>query len=159
MAQRVSVPADVAALNVLDRVDYQDAFAVDTAGVRTAEQWARLCFEVDPPPMLRVAQLILTPMGAGAAQSESTGIAGLRILRNDPENIVLGFTINFATPRIVFSAPPGRLVMSTLLRYDGRSAPIIWAVLRWPHQITARALVDRAAQIAAREAKGRNGTI
>lgn len=154
MAQRVLVPADVAALNVLDRVDYEDAFAAAIERSRTAEQWARLCFEVDPPSMLRIAQLILARFGAHPNQPESTGIGGLAVLRNDPENIVLGFTINFAAPRIIFSARPDRLVMSTLLRYDTRSASAIWAAMRWPHQITARALVDRASHVPARPNQG-----
>ncbi|MDR3664482.1 MAG: hypothetical protein P4L86_29545 [Mycobacterium sp.] len=143
------VPADVAALNVLDRVDYKDAFAIDTSGSRTAEQWARRCFEVDPPQMLRTARLILERFGAHAEQPELAGIAGLTILRNEPEQVVLGFAVNFGTPRIIFSAMPGRLVMTTLIRFDASSGPLMWAAIGWLHRITARALVDRAAHVTA----------
>lgn len=149
MAQRVAVPADVVALNVLDRVDYQDAFAAKTTTSRTAEQWARQCLEVDPPPMLRIAKLVLTAFGLQAEQSASSDIGGLLVLRNDPENVVLGFTVNIGTPRIVFSAQSGRVVMSTLLRFDGFGGRATWSLLRFPHRITARALVNRAAKISA----------
>jgi hypothetical protein len=132
-------------------VDYEDAFAAKTSGSHAAEQWARLCLEIDPPGMLRIAKLILTAFGLRRGQSESTGIAGLQILRNDPENIVLGFTVNIGTPRIVFSAKSGRVVMSTLLRFDGFAGRVVWALLGWLHRITARSLVDRAAEVAARK--------
>jgi Protein of unknown function (DUF2867) len=154
MAQRVSVPADVVALKLLDRVDYEDAFAAETSASRTAEQWARLCLEVDPPEMLRMAKLVLTPFGLRAGRSESSGIGGLRILRNDPENVVLGFKVKIGTPRIVFSAQSGRVVMSTLLRFNGFAGLVAWAVLGSLHRVTARSLVDRAAKIAARESTG-----
>jgi Protein of unknown function (DUF2867) len=157
MAQRVSVPAEVVALKVLDRVDYEDAFAAETSAPRTAEQCARLCFEVDPPGMLRIAILVLTPFGVRAG-SGSTGIGGLRILRNDPQNIVLGFKVKIGTPRIVFSAQPGRVVMSTLLRFDGFAGRVAWALIGPLHRVTARSLVDHAAKVAAQESTGTSRT-
>ena len=157
MAQRVSVPAEVVALKVLDRVDYEDACAAETSAPRTAEQCARLCFEVDPPGMLRVAKLVLTPFGVRAG-SELTGIGGLRILRNDPPNIVLGFKVKIGTPRIVFSAQAGRVVMSTLLRFDGFAGRVAWALIGPLHRVTARSLVDHAAKVAAQESTGTSPT-
>jgi Protein of unknown function (DUF2867) len=151
MAQRVSVPADVAALKVLDRVDYHDAFAAETCEHRSAEQWARLCFEVDPPAVLLIPALVLAPFGIAAGRAATTGIGGLQILRNEPENIVLGFNVTFGTPRIVFSAQPGRVVMSTLLRLDGFAGRVAWALIAPLHRVTARSLVDHAAKVAARE--------
>jgi hypothetical protein len=79
MAQRVSVPADVAALKVLERVDYHDAFAAETCEHRSAEQWARLCFEVDPPAVLLIPALVLAPFGIAAGRAATTGIGGLQI--------------------------------------------------------------------------------
>lgn len=60
MAQMTPVPSDVAMLKVLDRVDYEDAFVAQTPASRTAEQWARLCLESDPPPMWQMAKLVST---------------------------------------------------------------------------------------------------
>ena len=156
MAQRMPVPADVVTLKVLDRVDYEDAFAAQTPASRTAEQWARLCLEVDPPQMWRIARLVLAAFGRREAQTGSPGIAGMQILRNDPENIVLGFTVAIGTPRIVFSARSGQVVMSTLMRFDGRAGRITWAVFGGLHRVTARALVDRAVKADARESTGPN---
>jgi hypothetical protein len=157
MAQRVSVPADVEALKVLDRVDYQDAFAAETSEHRSAEQWARLCFEVDPPAALLIPALVLAPFGIAARQAATSGIGGLQILRNDPENIVLGFNITFGTPRIVFSAQPGRVVMSTILRLNGFPGRVAWALIAPLHRLTARSLVDHAAKVAARESTRSGG--
>jgi hypothetical protein len=158
MARRVAVPAAVVALKVLDRVDYEDAFAAETSASRTAEQWARLCLEADPPEMLRIAKLVLAPFGVRAGQSESTGIGGLRIVRNDPEHIVLGFKVKIGTPRIVFSAQPGRVVMSTLLRIDGFAGRVTWALIGPLHRGIARSLVDHAAKVAAGESTGSGGS-
>jgi hypothetical protein len=158
MAHRVPVPAAVVALKVLDRVDYEDAVAAETSASRTAEQWARLCFEVDPPEMLRMAKLVLTPFGVRARRSESTGIGGLRIVRNDPEHIVLGFKVKIGTPRIVFSAQPGQVVMSTLLRFDGFVGRVAWALIGPLHRGIARSLVDHAAKVAAQESTGSSRT-
>ena len=157
MAQRVSVPADAAALEVLDRVDYQDAFAAETFAHHSAEHWARLCFEVDPPAALLIPALVLAPFGLTPRQAATTGIRGLQILRNDPDNIVLGFNITLGTPRIVFSAQPGRLVMSTLLRLNGFAGRVAWSFIAPLHRITARSLVDHAAKVAAQESTRSGG--
>ena len=42
VVKRVPLPASIASLRVLDRVDYDDAFTADTLCDRTPEQWARL---------------------------------------------------------------------------------------------------------------------
>src|ERR1700759_2381416 len=119
MAQRVSVPANVAALEVLDRVEYQDDFAAVTSAHHSAEHWASLCFEADPPAAPLIPALVLAPFAFTTRQAATSGIGGLQILRNDPENIVLGFNITLGTPRIVFSAQSDRLVMFQLLGLNG----------------------------------------
>jgi len=152
MAEQIPVPADVAALQLLDRVDYQDAFSAMTAASRAPLEWARLALEDAPAPLLAVVRPILMALGlrvrAGESRASTDRVLGWRILHSDEAHVVLGMDARFGAPRIVFSAPPGRVVMKTLLQFDQFGFGTVWAVVGGIHRAVARNLVDRAAAAA-----------
>jgi hypothetical protein len=152
MAERIPVPADVAALQLLDRVDYQDAFSATSAAARTPLEWARLALEDAPPPLLTVIRPILMALGLRLTSREgppsADHVLGWRILHNDGAHTVLGIDARFGAPRIVFSAPADRVVMTTLLQFDQFGFGAVWAVVGGIHRRVASYLVDRAASTA-----------
>ncbi|OBJ67834.1 hypothetical protein A5643_15140 [Mycobacterium sp. 1274756.6] len=137
-------------MNLLDRVDYSDSFATAAPDTRTAEQWARLCFETDPPASLKLAFMALAPFRARSDAATGAEIAGLRIVENQPEHVVLGFDMKRWTPRIIFSAKDGDIRISTLIRFDGSIGRTIWGLLAPMHRNTVKSLIDHAAKVAAK---------
>ncbi|MGV0791195.1 hypothetical protein [Mycolicibacterium sp. XJ1819] len=154
MAKRVPVPTDVVSMNLLNRVDYEDSFAKDTTVMQSAEDWARLCLEQEPPASLKAALLILAPFRARTDKQDGATIAGMRVIDNSPEHIVLGFGAKSWTPRIVFSAQHGQLWMSTLIEFGGTAGRVGWGLISPMHRNTAKSLVDHAVKTAARRLDG-----
>lgn len=152
MSQQVPVPARVAALKVLDRVDYEDAFAVRTPVRHTPEEWVRLGLEGAPPAVRGFILRAHKALGLRLAPPGSPDhVLGREILQNEPEQIVLGAEGRIVTPRIVLSTPPGQVVVATLLRFDRVGARAVWAVVAPIHRAVARYLLDHTANLAAAE--------
>jgi hypothetical protein len=151
VAEKIPVPADVVALQLLDRVDYQDAFSAETTASRTPVEWARLALEDAPPALLNLIRPLLMALGlrpaTGEGPSSADRILGWRILHCDEAHIVLGVDAQFGAPRIVFSAPPGQVVMTTQLQFDQSGFGTVWAAVGWIHRRVARYLIDRAVRV------------
>jgi hypothetical protein len=72
-AVEVAVPAAVGELALLDRVDYEDAFQVDTPLRRTPEQWMRAVIE-DAPRWFQLAWINLLGRGILRARIGQMGL-------------------------------------------------------------------------------------
>jgi hypothetical protein len=139
MAQLVPVPTHVAALEALNPLDYQDAFAVQTSTRHTPEEWARLIFASTPTALRGFLRGVFTLLRFGQAPPPAEDSLPGKIVHNGPEEIVLGIDLAVGlTARIIVVNPPGQVVMTTLVRLDRTRGRAVWTIL-------ARYLLDRAA--------------
>jgi hypothetical protein len=146
MAHLVPVPTRVAALDALNPVNYQDAFAAQTPTRRTPEEWARLIFGGTPPALRRLLRGVFGLLRLGRPQPPARDSLPGKIVHNGPEEIILGFELAVGlTARLIVVNPPGQLVMTTLVRYNRARGRAVWAVLAPVHRAVARYLLDRAA--------------
>jgi hypothetical protein len=146
MAQLVPIPACVAALDALYPVHYRDAFAVQTPISRTPQEWAWLIFGGLPQGLRRSLRAVSRLRRGGRAPSRAEHWLPGKVIHNGPEDMVLGFDLAIGlTARIVVVNPPGRVVMTTLVRSDRARGRAAWWVLAPVHRVLARYLLDRAA--------------
>lgn len=152
MAEQVPVPARVMALNLLDRVDYSDAFMAKSVRSRTPEEWAHFIVENASPLVrgfvLRAHQLLRLRLARPGSPDE---VMGWMIRHRGPHECVLGVEGALVTPRIVVTTPPDQVVFSTLLQFEHVGAKPVWAAVAPIHRAVARYLVDNAEHVAAQE--------
>jgi hypothetical protein len=116
MADRIAVPAEVADLHLLARVDYEDAFATETdAADRPPEQWVREAFDRAPPGLATFARSAQSVLGLHLDAVDTAHPLGWTILRSDDEMFVLGAQGSSAQGRIVAMSTPGWFVLATQL--------------------------------------------
>jgi hypothetical protein len=145
MIHRIAVPGAVLSLDLLDRIDYGDAFEARTSESRTPREWGERIIERASPEILgvvlalhaRVGRMRLAPPGPEHP-------LGWHILEETDSHFVMGTEGGIVTPRVVILTTPGRVVFSTVLRYETHSARPIWAVGRHVHRAVARYLVAGA---------------
>jgi len=149
MSEQVPVPARVMALNLLDRVDYADAFIAKNVPSHTPEEWARIIVHNASPLVrefvFRAHQILRLRVERSDSPEE---LMGWTIRHRGPHECVLGTEGALVTPRIVVTTPQGQLLVATLLRYDHVSARPIWTVIAPIHRAVARYLLPNAAHVA-----------
>jgi hypothetical protein len=109
--RRVRLPPSARALSMFSRIDYHDAFLVETGPDhdRTAEQWAR-------------AMLERAPVSRRNALARGWSMLGLRLGSARSDHCVLGWEIRRATPDAVLLGARGRLGLSGELEYSSHLA-------------------------------------
>jgi hypothetical protein len=155
MAQRVAIPDRVHAMELLDRVDYGDAFAVEPEpqvlarytpdelaefALGRAPRWVRVLVRV---AHRRVLRLRLAP------SDPPVPVPGWHLVSGGPDAVVYGVAGGLITPRIVVLKESHRIVVVTLMRLDHRAAAPIVAAVKPVHRAVARYLLDRGAHLAA----------
>ncbi|GAA4385885.1 hypothetical protein [Tsukamurella soli] len=145
----IAPPAKVTELQLFDRVDYQDAYSVDTTVDRTPEQWMR-AFVEDAPiwfkvPWAGVGKVLL---GArfGPLTPTSGYIVGWKVLDDRPDVFVVGLdSAGGLLARMVAVTTPGQAVVATQISLDSAYARALWPVIRRGHRFFAPYLLGRAA--------------
>lgn len=145
----ISMPAEVSELHLLGRVDYADAFSIDTPLDHSPEQWMRTFLEDAPRwfqlPWLGLGKAVLGAR-VGPLFNSPDHIVGWKILSDQPDSFALGLDSSgglFA--RLVALAPPGRAIIATQIRLDTTYARTLWPGIRRGHRFFAPYLLDRAA--------------
>lgn len=145
----ISVPIAVAELHLFDRVDYQDAYCIDTRIERTPEQWMRAIVE-GAPRWFQVAWPAILGTLAGlrfGPRSASDHVLGWRIVEDRPDAFVIGLESSRGmVVRLIALAPPGQAVFATQLRLETPHARRLWSVARPGHRYFAPYLLARAAK-------------
>jgi hypothetical protein len=136
-AVEVAVPAAVSELSLLERVDYEDAFQIDTPGDKTPEAWMRAIIE-RAPPWFQLPWINLLGRGILRAQigpMHAPGyVLGWEVLLDRPEVFVVGLDGADGFRARLITVAPG--VGRSLLRRSGsalcscghsgpRSVPVI----------------------------------
>jgi hypothetical protein len=145
---QVLLPPDARRLSTLSRVDYEDAFIVDAAGRRTAEQWARAVFN-DAPLAVRT-RLVSGWTGLGlnlARPSSSPRILGWRVQHSSPGVMLLAAdSILGLQAELLFRTEPCGLLFATLIQQNNATARALWVRITPTHQKVVRSLLEDAAR-------------
>ncbi|RMZ87512.1 hypothetical protein DV736_g5258, partial [Chaetothyriales sp. CBS 134916] len=148
-AVEVPVPAEVGELHLLDRIDYEDAWAVDTTITQSPEQWIR-AFAEDAPrwfqlPWLSVAKVMF---GAqfGPLFTSLDHVVGWRVLENRPDLFTIGLDSSGGlSARVVALTPPGQAMIATQIDLSTVYARTLWSLIRPGHRYFVPYLLARAA--------------
>jgi hypothetical protein len=146
--RQIAVPPDARALGTLPRIDYEDAFLVDTGPVseRTPEQWARAVLE-DAPLKLRTALLSgWSALGLNLARPGSEGsVLGWPIRVSTEDVLLLGAESHIGMPaELLLRREPGGFLFSTFVHHGNPGARAIWAGVEPVHVPIVRRILERA---------------
>jgi hypothetical protein len=135
--------------DTLANPDYASAFEVTITDreFRSPEQWARATFEGAPATMrwfILFGWRFVMHFRLGPRPS-STHVLGWNIVSAAPEIIVLEVRSAIATAHKVVRVEPSRVVMTTFVRYERRSARAIWSMVAPVHHRTEPYLLGHAA--------------
>ncbi|WP_174522745.1 MULTISPECIES: hypothetical protein [Mycobacterium] len=146
--RQISPPEALLTASALGRIDYADAFEVDTEHPpeRSAEEWLRTVLE-DAPLHTRIRLLsawsaiglkLRTPGSAGS-------ILGWDIRARDADLVVVGTHSRIGMPaELVLRREHGGLLFATLVRHNNAFVRAVWATIETSHVQTVRSLLERA---------------
>ena len=142
------LPAGTRELATLARIDYEDAFLVDTglARDRTAEQWAREILEAAPVSTRRALTRGWSGLGLrlGPAQSDQH-VLGWEIRRSDPDVVLLGARGRLGlSGELIFQRSAHSLLYATVVQLENRAARGLWAAIESRHRRVVQGLLERA---------------
>lgn len=149
---QIAVPDDVRALSTLGRVDYTDAFLVDTCPGRSAEEAARATLEGVPLGVRARLYLGWTALGLRLGPPVGADrVLGWRIEQLGPDAVVLrangrlGFGLR---GELLFRRDPEteRLLFATFVQLGNPVVRRIWARITAHHQKVVRSLLTHAAR-------------
>lgn len=147
-AVEIAVPDEVVELRMFERVDYQDAFRVDSDLTRTPEQWLRAFIE-DAPRWFQLPWIGVGVTLLGARVGPMRGpdhVLGWRVLHERPELFAVGLdSIGGLRARLVALAPPGQAIIATQISLATAYARTLWPPIRRGHRHFAPYLLDLAA--------------
>ena len=146
--RQVTLPPAARALSTLPRVDYEDAFLVETgqAQDRTAEQWARTILED-------------APLSTQNALSRGWSKLGLRVGSTDADRLMLGWELRRSTPDVALLGASGRfglsgellferqrhsLLFATFVQLENAIARALWTAIASRHRQVVRDLLEQA---------------
>jgi len=147
-ARQIVVPEGLRGLSSLPRVDYADAFLVNTAAHpdRTAHDWAEAILE-------RVSSTTRAELLAGWAAlglkstDEAVSVLGWAIRRQTAESVLLGRDSRIGMPgELLFSLGTDGLVFATFVHHHTPATRALWAAVQRTHVRTVLDLLDRAAR-------------
>jgi hypothetical protein len=154
--RQIPVPDDVRDLGTLPRIDYADAFLVDTSAHPdwTAERWAKAVLE-EAPAVTR-AQLLSGWLALGLKSAESRpSILDWAVRSSAPDKVLLGRDSRIGMPaELLFTLRPEGLLFGTFVHYRTPATRAVWAAVLRTHVRTVLQLLERAASADATESAG-----
>jgi Protein of unknown function (DUF2867) len=154
--RQVTVPDDVRDLSTLPRIDYADAFLVDTSAHPewTAERWAKAVLE-EAPASTR-AQLLSGWLALGLKAAESgPSILDWAVRSSTPNTLLLGRDSRIGMPaELLFTLRPEGLLFGTFVQHRTPATRAVWAAVLRTHVRTVLELLERAASADATESAG-----
>jgi hypothetical protein len=148
--RQIAVPSEAKARSTLDRVDYADAFLVETAKAqdRTAEEWARAIFDGAPTSMQRKLRLGWQSLGLklGPALGDRF-VIGWELRRSTPDVVLLGAGSRIGMPaELLVERRDGELLFTTFVRQDNLLARAVWAATEPLHVPVVQRVLAGAAR-------------
>lgn len=146
--RQISLPPDARAHGTLRRVDYSDAFIVDTAGAHhaTAEQWARTILEGAPAGFRRAAPMAWRALGLerGPLTSDSSILSWPLATRTDDVVLLSADGRLGMSAELLIEHRPEGLLFSTMIELRNRLVRLEWAAIAAYHQRVVSGLLVRA---------------
>jgi hypothetical protein len=134
----VDVPAAMTTLDLLGRVDYRDAYQVETVVRGTPEEWMRAFLE-GAPRWFTVPWIV--GLGAGLlgvhprVLRRPGHVMGWTVLRDEPEAFVVGLdSPRGLQARLATVTTPGRAVIATEIRLNTAYVRFLWPAIRRGHR-------------------------
>jgi hypothetical protein len=150
------VPAAASALNLFDRVDYEDAFRTRSFLDRTPQELMRDVLEGAPAWFLYAWSNILGKAVLGQGLDLRHGpdrVAGWKIVEDNGEMFAIGFdTPRGLDARLFACTSPSEELVGTQIRLNSPYARRWWPAIRLGHRFFLPYLLRRSARRAARRA-------
>jgi hypothetical protein len=148
--RQVAVPPAARFQSTLSRIDYADAFVVDTGPTRdwTGEQWARAILQ-DAPIAVRSRLLAgWSAIGLKISRGRSSRtVLGWEVRASTAEFALLGARSRVGMPgELLFQPERGSLLFCTFVQLDNPVAHALWAAIEATHVRVVHDLLERAGQ-------------
>jgi hypothetical protein len=148
--REIAVPQTARAISMLPRIDYQDAFIVETGPTRdrTAEQWARAIVEDAPLVTRRTLRRGWSALGFKLGPTESDGfVLGWAVRRSTPDVALLGASSRIGMPaELLLVRHPEQLQFGTFVQHKNLFARALWAAIEAGHKVVVRKALEQAAR-------------
>ena len=147
----IEVPPAARARSTLTRIDYEDAFLVETdhAQDRTAEQWVRAILEHGPTPMRRALRRAWLALGLrlGSTRSERL-VLGWEVRRSRPEFALLGAGSRIGLPaEVLLERQQHTLLLATFVQHENRIARALWKRVAPGHRRVVRYVLEHRTRV------------
>jgi hypothetical protein len=146
--RQIAVPAEARDLCSLSRIDYEDAFLVETSAAhdRTAMEWVTAILQ--RAPLAVRAKLLLGWSSIGlvpAVSMSGQSVLGWEIRTSTPDFVLLGRKSAIGMPgELLFKRVSDGLLFATFVRQDNRIARTVWAATEPQHVPIVRDLLEQA---------------
>ena len=154
MVRQIAVPPAARRRSTLPRVDYADAFLLETGAAqdRTGEQWARAILD-DLPAIarrnLRWGWFALGLKLGGAGSDRS--VLGWEVRRSTADFALLGAGSRLGMPaELLFEPHQEALLFATFVQQENPLARAVWAPVGPYHRQVVPRILERAARSEAR---------
>jgi hypothetical protein len=152
-ARQIAVPLDARALATLDRVDYEDAFLVETglARERTGEGWARAMLEDAPAATRRALRWTWLSLGLRLGSTrDQRRVFGWEVRRSSPDFALLAArSLLGLQAEVLLKRGQDSVVCASFLRVGNPLARAVWSGISQAHRRAVPDLLTRAARRAA----------
>jgi hypothetical protein len=148
MVRQIAVPPAARTISTLSRVDYEDAFLVETgpAKGRTGEQWARAMLEGAPLKTRRALRRGWFGLGVklGSTRDERL-VLGWEVRRSSPDFALLGARSRLGFQgELLFLRRERELLFATFIHLDNLVGRAVWAGIERRHRTIVPRLLARA---------------
>jgi hypothetical protein len=148
--RQVALPPAARGLCTLSRIDYADAFLVETGPTqsRTAEQWARAMMEDAPVTVRTTLQSGWATIGlkVGRGRSGRT-VLGWEVRGSTPDFVLLGADSRIGMPgELLFKRERCSVLFATFVQQDNLAARVVWAAAEPVHLRVVRDVLGQASR-------------
>ncbi len=146
--REVALPPNARALATLSRVDYTDAFLLETghAQDRTGEAWARAILEDAPSATRRTLRRAWFALGVRLGSTEDDRLVlGWAVRRNSPDFALLAASSLIGVEaEVLCKREQHELLFATFIQLKNPVARAVWAAISPRHRRVLRHLVKEA---------------
>jgi hypothetical protein len=144
--RQVDVPSDIRDLSTLPRIDYADAFLIDTSAHAdwTPQRWATVVLE--EAPLETRSQLLAgwSALGLKSAETDRS-LLGWEVRRSSADSLLLGRDSRIGMPgELLFARRADGFVFATFVHHRTAATRALWAAVRRTHVRTVTSLLARA---------------
>jgi hypothetical protein len=145
--RQLELPPVARPLSTLPRVDYADAFLVESGSTQnwSAEQWARAVLG-DAPVVIK-ANLLLGWSAIGLKPTTRHSVLGWEIRVSTPDFVLLGRDSLIGMPgELLFMRVPEALLFATFVHHANHIARMVWAAVESTHVRSVRHVLEQASR-------------